>query len=73
MLFTKLFFFQTIRYFIISGGAFLILNRWGNKVKVLNSLYPEWDGIEASDGVYFYIFKSEERQIIKQGFISIIR
>jgi lathosterol oxidase len=30
VLFTKLFFFQTIRYFIISGGAFLILNKWGN-------------------------------------------
>ena len=57
----------------IPDWELIILNRWGNKVKVLNSLYPEWDGIEASDGVYFYIFKSEERQIIKQGFISIIR
>ena len=57
----------------IPDWELIILNRWGNKVKVLNSLYPEWDGIEASDGVYFYIFKSEERQTIKQGFISIIR
>ena len=57
----------------IPDWELIILNRLGNKVKVLNALYPEWDGIEVSDGVYFYIFKSEERQIIKQGFISIIR
>ena len=28
MLLTKLFLFQTIRYFVIGGGAFLILNKW---------------------------------------------
>jgi hypothetical protein len=28
MLLTKLFLFQTIRYFVIGGGAFLLLNKW---------------------------------------------
>ena len=50
-----------------------ILNRWGNTIKVLNNADSTWDGGEATDGVYFYLFKSDERQIVKHGFISIIR
>ena len=50
-----------------------ILNRWGNTIKVLNNVNSTWDGGEATDGVYFYLFKSDERQIVKHGFFSIIR
>jgi gliding motility-associated-like protein len=50
-----------------------ILNRWGNTIKVLNNADSTWDGGEAADGVYFYLFKSDEKQIVKHGFISIIR
>ncbi len=31
VLITKLFFFQTIRYFILGGGAYLLLNHWAKK------------------------------------------
>jgi gliding motility-associated-like protein len=57
----------------ISDWELTIFNRWGNTIKVLNHVNSNWDGSEATDGVYYYLFKSNERQIVKQGFISIIR
>ncbi len=50
-----------------------ILNRWGNLITELNENIPFWDGINITDGVYFYKFECEELNENKQGFISIIR
>jgi gliding motility-associated-like protein len=50
-----------------------ILNRWGNVIVDLNSNNPIWSGDNYSDGVYFYIFKSESKAILKQGYFQLIR
>jgi gliding motility-associated-like protein len=49
-----------------------ILNRWGTKIEILNSLNPFWDGSNCQEGVYFYTIKDKEKSI-GQGFISLIR
>lgn len=50
-----------------------IYNRWGNKIYELNKDRPIWDGKEASDGVYFYVFESKTYDIYEQGFFQLIR
>lgn len=55
-----------------------ILNRWGGVVNKVN-LSEGWDGRtmdgkEASEGVYFFVIKLESKEeIIKTGFIHLIR
>ncbi len=50
-----------------------ILNRWGNSITTLNKKNPFWTGENHSEGVYFYLFKSESKKIFKQGFFQLIR
>lgn len=50
-----------------------ILNRWGNSITILNKNNPFWTGENHSEGVYFYLFKSESKSIFKQGFFTLIR
>ncbi len=50
-----------------------IQNRWGNLITTLNKNNPFWAGENYSDGVYFYLFKSESKAISKQGFFQLIR
>ena len=57
----------------IPDWEMIILDRWGNVMTVLNKDKPIWNGDNHADGVYYYYFKSQISQIIKQGFVSIIR
>ncbi|MEX1193420.1 MAG: gliding motility-associated C-terminal domain-containing protein [Brumimicrobium sp.] len=66
-------------YFAITDEI-LILNRWGNVMKVLNKDQPIWDGTttsgkQCSDGVYFYKFSYQWGDELKQksGFIHLVR
>lgn len=66
-------------YFTITDEI-LILNRWGNVIKVLNKDEPIWDGTttsgkQCSDGVYFYKFSHQWGDELKQksGFIHLVR
>ena len=48
-----------------------IFNRWGSVVYKYSGLSPNWDGNNATDGIYFYrITKNDE---IKTGFIHLVR
>lgn len=60
----------------VGASELSILNRWGNLV-YSSSTFFEWDGnsnnnIECPDGVYYYLIKTKEN-IIKNGFVSLIR
>lgn len=57
----------------IPDWELVILNRWGNTVNILNSSNDKWDGNSFSDGVYFYIFSSENLEINEHGFFQLIR
>lgn len=50
-----------------------ILNRWGNEIITLDKNNPTWSGENYSDGIYFYIFKSENKGVLKQGFFQLVR
>ena len=50
-----------------------ILNRWGNRIIVLDETNPIWYGDNTTEGVYFYRFECEELNKFEQGYISIIR
>jgi gliding motility-associated-like protein len=57
----------------IDDWEMVILNRWGNTIVTLDKNNPTWTGDHYSDGVYFYTFKSESKEILKQGYFQLIR
>ena len=54
-----------------------VYNRWGDEVFVGEPYTNNWDGTRDNDplpaGTYYYIFKRQDGDDYKQGFISIIR
>ncbi len=54
-----------------------VYNRWGDEVFVGEPYTNNWDGTHDNDplpaGTYFYIFKRQQGDKYKQGFITIIR
>ena len=50
-----------------------ILNRWGNEIISLDKNNPTWSGENYEEGIYFYVFKSQSQEIVKQGFFQLIR
>jgi gliding motility-associated-like protein len=56
-------------------SQFEIINRWGNFVYSWNSGELNWDGIDVSDGVYFYRIQYHNcgEQIKKTGHITLLR
>ncbi|MBC7425764.1 MAG: gliding motility-associated C-terminal domain-containing protein [Bacteroidia bacterium] len=71
--------------FVVRGGALrtvqvLIFNRWGEKLKELNSINDTWDGqykeSEVADGVYMYVCNYtgyDGRLYTTKGTITILR
>jgi gliding motility-associated-like protein len=57
----------------INDWELKILNRWGNEIISLNENNTTWSGESYSGGTYFYIFKSESKEILKQGYFHLIR
>jgi gliding motility-associated-like protein len=57
----------------INDWELKILNRWGNEIISLNENNTTWSGESYSEGTYFYIFKSESKEILKQGYFHLIR
>lgn len=57
----------------IEDWEMTILNRWGNEIITLDKNNAAWSGENYSDGVYFYVFKSESKVILKQGFFHLVR
>ena len=50
-----------------------IYNRWGNLMTKLTTSNPKWNGIQANEGTYFYVLKSELVAINEQGFFQLVR
>jgi gliding motility-associated-like protein len=52
-----------------------IYNRWGEKLFELNEKNKLWDGADAVDGIYFYIFsgETEDEEIKENGFLQLLR
>lgn len=50
-----------------------IYNRWGNKMTVLDTETPSWDGKDATVGTYYYILESKHTKIREQGFFQLVR
>lgn len=48
-----------------------IYNRWGLLIKTLNENNSKWDGMNYSDGTYYYVFTSE--YINKTGFFNLFK
>ncbi|NBX79000.1 MAG: hypothetical protein EBQ94_01240, partial [Flavobacteriales bacterium] len=57
----------------IDDWEMTILNRWGNEIISLDKNNPTWSGENYEDGIYFYVFKSQSQEIVKQGFFQLIR
>ena len=57
----------------INDWELKILNRWGNEIISLNENNTTWSGGDYSNGIYFYLFKSNSKNIITQGFFQLIR
>jgi gliding motility-associated-like protein len=59
----------------------LILNRWGNLIKQLNTISGSWDGKtddgqDATEGTYFYKYSAKAlngKDFSGNGFITLIR
>lgn len=52
-------------------GELSILNRWGETIYYSIGTEFSWDGEKSTEGVYYYIFKTEQNN--KTGFIQLIR
>jgi gliding motility-associated-like protein len=50
-----------------------ILNRWGNSIAICTADNPEWVGLDANEGTYFYVLKSDTCDLNKHGFFQLIR
>ena len=50
-----------------------ILNRLGNEIITLDKNNPAWSGENYSAGVYFYLFKSESKNINTHSFFHLVR
>ena len=59
------------------GGQMTIYNRWGNLITILDKDHPVWDGktngSDCSDGIYFYIFETNNHKMKKSGVIHLVR
>jgi PKD repeat protein len=68
-------FFELQLKFVKSFSA-VILNRWGNVVAEIDDVNPTWDGGDATDGVYFVLYKAIDfNDVVSegQGFVHLIR
>jgi OOP family OmpA-OmpF porin len=61
----------------ITNWSCYIVNRWGNSIVKLDQTNPYWDGkvngVDCSEGVYYYSFEAPEIGLKKTGFFSLIR
>jgi gliding motility-associated-like protein len=57
----------------IEDWEMTILNRWGNKITTLDKNNPTWSGEHYEDGVYFFVFKSESKNINAHSFFHLVR
>ncbi len=72
--------FWFVKYEGIQDYECVIIDRWGNVVKTINSVQGYWDGTNrvgktVSEGVYFYKIIAEtegSQELKKQGFIQVI-
>lgn len=64
-------------FFIIKGNEpdskIEIYNRWGNLIYHTNNYGNDWDGSNATDGVYFYIYTKKKEIEPYKGYVQIIR
>ncbi|MES2557908.1 MAG: gliding motility-associated C-terminal domain-containing protein [Bacteroidota bacterium] len=69
-------------YFVIDEAPMfprnelVIINRWGNVVLNVTGYRNDWNGLELSEGTYFYVFRRDpanEPEVKKEGFLEIIR
>ncbi|MEX1193422.1 MAG: gliding motility-associated C-terminal domain-containing protein [Brumimicrobium sp.] len=72
-------FIDASKYFAITDEI-VILNRWGNVIRILTEEQPIWDGTtrngkDCTEGVYFYKFQYDWSDKIKEksGFIHLVR
>lgn len=74
-------FFQLSNVGIFKEFHCIILNRWGQIIQEFSNANLSWNGqdkngIDVTDGVYFYIIEYEtmkESKLTKEGFITLIR
>lgn len=70
-------FFRPIKSSCFNNFNFFIYNRWGQKVYETNSLPISWDGTTngkmCSEGVYFWVLKSNNDERNLKGNISLFR
>lgn len=66
-------------YIDVANGATIlveVINRWGNKMIVMNDFAQKWDGADASDGVYFFTYAItgvDGTSQTGQGFVELFR
>jgi PKD repeat protein len=60
---------------LLSNNRLLIINRWGNVILDERGYRNTFDGLNCTDGVYFYFFYPDydlDSKIVKRGFLHII-
>lgn len=59
----------------LSNWKCSIYNRWGEKVFEINEKTMAWEGANASDGVYYYVFEgqNEQKEYKENGFLQLLR
>ncbi len=62
--------FRNLEYF--PGSRLVVYNRWGNKMFESKDYKNDWDGGDASDGVYFYILNLSDGTAL-HGTVTLIR
>ncbi|HLP55477.1 MAG TPA: gliding motility-associated C-terminal domain-containing protein [Fluviicola sp.] len=61
---------------IFPGNELVIMNRWGNVILNVTGYRNDFNGLELSEGTYFYVFRRDpvnEPAVKKEGFFEIIR
>jgi gliding motility-associated-like protein len=65
--------FQIVGLNLFPDNTLSIYNRWGDLVYQKSGYDNSWDGVNCSDGVYYYLLTSPDFKSEKKGMISIIR